>query len=124
LVRREKAVPADENGGGRWSLDHLFLDQDGVPTLVEVKRQTDTRIRREVVGQMLDYAANCVYWRVEGLQADFEVTQSQNDVAVALDRPPHRGPESRPAGLFKGDEKTRREAAGIAWDCVIDQPFG
>ena len=75
LVRREKAVPANENGVGRWSLDHLFLDQDGVPTLVEVKRETDTRIRREVVGQMLDYAANCVvYWPVAGLQADFETT--------------------------------------------------
>jgi hypothetical protein len=75
LVRREKAVPADENGGGRWSLDHLFLDQDGVPTLVEVKRGSDTRIRREVVGQMLDYAANCVvHWPVGGLQTDFETT--------------------------------------------------
>src|ERR1700730_3985592 len=74
LIRREKAVPADEDGSGRWSLDHLFLDQDGVPTLVEVKRQTDTRIRREVVGQMLDYAAGCVFWTVEALKADFETT--------------------------------------------------
>jgi hypothetical protein len=31
-----------------------------VPTLVEVKRSSDTRIRRRVVGQMLDYAANAV----------------------------------------------------------------
>jgi hypothetical protein len=31
-----------------------------VPTLLEVKRSSDTRIRREVVGQMLDYAANGV----------------------------------------------------------------
>lgn len=75
LVKREKEVPDVEGGGDRWSLDHLFLDQDGVPTLVEVKRQNDTRIRREVVGQMLDYAANClVYWPVEGLQADLEET--------------------------------------------------
>ncbi len=28
LVRREKGVPSEDNGGGRWSLDHLFLDQD------------------------------------------------------------------------------------------------
>jgi hypothetical protein len=34
------------------------FDQNAVPTLVEVKRSSDTRIRREVVGQMLDYAAN------------------------------------------------------------------
>ena len=59
------------NGG--WSLDHLFIDQEGIPTLVEVKRSSDTRIRREVVGQMLDYAANAVvYWPVEDLRARFE----------------------------------------------------
>lgn len=58
LVRREAAVSDQEDGGGRWSLDHLYLDRDGVPTLVEVKRSSDTRGRREVVAQMLDYAAN------------------------------------------------------------------
>ncbi len=36
----------------------VFLDQEGIPTIVETKRSTDTRLRREVVGQMLDYAAN------------------------------------------------------------------
>lgn len=52
---------------------HLFIDQDAIPTLVEVKRSTDTRIRREVVGQMLDYAANAiVYWPVETIRAKFE----------------------------------------------------
>lgn len=56
LVSREWGVPREEGGGGHWSLDHLFLDQEGVPTLVEVKRSSDTRLRREVVGQMLDYA--------------------------------------------------------------------
>jgi hypothetical protein len=50
-VAREVALRADEAGAGPWSVDHLFLDQNGVPTIVEVKRGTDTRIRREVVGQ-------------------------------------------------------------------------
>jgi len=73
LVRREQGVPDKEGGGGRWSLDHLFIDQDAVPTLVETKRADDSRIRREVVGQMLDYAANgVVYWPREGLRAEFE----------------------------------------------------
>jgi hypothetical protein len=73
LVKREMGIAADEDKGGRWSVDHLFLDQDAIPTLVEVKRSTDTRIRREVVGQMLDYAANAVvYWPVEQLRAEFE----------------------------------------------------
>lgn len=73
LISREMMVPAEEGGASRWSLDHLFLDQDGIPTLVEVKRSTDSRIRREVVGQMLDYAANAVvYWPVEEVRGRFE----------------------------------------------------
>jgi len=73
LVTREASVPAEEGGAGRWSVDHLFLDQAGIPTLVEVKRSSDTRIRREVVGQMLDYAANgVVYWPVETIRSHFE----------------------------------------------------
>ncbi|MGV9387160.1 hypothetical protein ACWDRB_66085 [Nonomuraea sp. NPDC003707] len=76
LIRREAGVPDRDGGGGRWSLDHLFVDQDGIPTLVEVKRASDSRIRREVIGQMLDYAANGVlYWPVHNLQALFEQTQ-------------------------------------------------
>ena len=72
LVRREMPVPGEEGGSSRWSLDHLFLDQEGIPTLIEVKRSSDTRLRREVVGQMLDYAANAVvYWPLERVQAEF-----------------------------------------------------
>jgi hypothetical protein len=60
LVSREFGIPGEVDAAGRWSLDHLFLDQDAIPTLVEVKRSTDTRIRREVVGQMFDYASHLV----------------------------------------------------------------
>jgi len=70
---REVGLPTTADGNERWAVDHLFLDQDAVPTIVEVKRSTDTRIRREVVGQMLDYAANAVvYWPVESIQRRFE----------------------------------------------------
>lgn len=72
LVKRETGVPSEEGGGSHWSLDHLFIDQEAVPTLVEVKRSENTSIRREVVGQMLDYAANgVVYWPVDRLRADY-----------------------------------------------------
>ena len=75
LVRREMGVADRADASGRWSLDHLFLDQDGVPTLVEIKRATDTRARREVVAQMLDYAANAVsWWRVSELVEHFRST--------------------------------------------------
>ena len=47
--------------GGR-STTCSWTCRRALPTLVEVKRSTDTRIRREVVGQMLDYAANAVVY--------------------------------------------------------------
>jgi hypothetical protein len=73
LVKREAGVADAEDSADRWALDHLFLDAAGVPTLVEVKRSSDTRARREVVAQMLDYAANATaFWRVDSLQAWFE----------------------------------------------------
>ena len=31
LIRREAGVPDEESLGARWSLDHLFIDQDGIP---------------------------------------------------------------------------------------------
>src|SRR5262245_44380987 len=73
MVSREMGIPCEQEGADRWSIDHLFLDQDAIPTLIEVKRSSDTRIRREVVGQMLDYSANAVvYWPVEAIQAKYE----------------------------------------------------
>ena len=75
LVQREAGIPGDEFEGDSFSLDHLFLDHEGIPTLVEVKRSTDTRIRREVVGQMLDYAANAVtYWSIDRLKSMYDTT--------------------------------------------------
>src|SRR5204862_333114 len=83
LVTREMGVPGEVDGTGRWSLDHLFLDQDAIPTLVEVKRSSDTRIRREVVGQMLDYAANAsTYWDAGRLRSSFE-TRFDNNAEAA-----------------------------------------
>lgn len=82
LISREFGVPDELNGSNKWSLDHLFIDQDGIPTLVEVKRSSDTRIRREVVGQMLDYASNAVtYWSLNEIQAKFEKSCEINDIA-------------------------------------------
>lgn len=81
LVQREAGVPCEDAGANRWSVDHLFLDQEGIPTLVEVKRSSDTRIRREVVGQMLDYAANAVaYWPIEQVRAYLDATCQQQGI--------------------------------------------
>ncbi len=58
LIDRELPIKAEESDTGTWRLDHLFIASDGRPVLVEVKRSSDPRARREVVAQMLDYAAS------------------------------------------------------------------
>jgi hypothetical protein len=83
LVGREQTISTGEIGASQWSIDHIFLDQDGIPTLVEIKRQSNTEIRRQVVGQMLDYAANfTTYWSVERLRDALEKTCQQNNRTV------------------------------------------
>ncbi len=81
FISREFSIPDSESSSGRWSLDHLLLDQDGIPTFIETKRGSDTRIRREVVGQMLDYAANATaYWAIERIQAQFELNCKNKNI--------------------------------------------
>lgn len=70
LVKREMPVADPATGSGRWSVDFLYVDHMAIPTLVECKRCDDTRSRREVIAQMLEYAANGHhYWSAEDLQA-------------------------------------------------------
>lgn len=72
LVRREQGVPDTDEAPDRWSVDVLLLDQDATPTIVEVKRGSNTQLRREVVGQILEYAANAGRVRVDRLRESFE----------------------------------------------------
>lgn len=84
LVSREARVPDAIDGNSRWSVDHLLIDHRAIPTFVEVKRSSDTRIRREMVGQMLDYAANATtYWPVDRIRT---LAATQLGGAEALDR--------------------------------------
>lgn len=121
LVRREVGIPGGEGESNRWSLDHLFLDQDSIPTLVEVKRSSDTRLRREVVGQMLDYAANAVsYWPFERLQLEYEstVAAAGNDPDAVLRE--FLGGELEPE-LFWQRVKTNLQAGRIRLVFVADE---
>lgn len=89
LIKREMPVPHPGTGTDRWSVDFLFADQDGMPTFVECKRFADTRSRREVVGQMLEYAANGHhYWSKEDLREYAEQTASiaHTTLEKSLDR--------------------------------------
>ena len=72
MVSREYAIDESADGSNTFSLDLLLLDQSGTPVLVEVKRSTDTRIKREVVAQMLDYASRVSAWDVDRIRTGFE----------------------------------------------------
>jgi len=83
LVTREMSVPAEAGGSGRWYLDHLFIDQDAVPTLVEVKRASNSQSRREVVAQMLDYAANAAaHWSADEVSDAFQAACDRQGVSA------------------------------------------
>ena len=73
LITREKGIAETPDSSARWALDHLVVDQDAVPTLVEVKRSSNSELRRTIVGQMLDYAAHASEtWTVDELRQTFE----------------------------------------------------
>ena len=73
LISREMGIAERPAESSRWSLDHLLVDQDAIPTLVEVKRNTNTEIRRTVVGQLLDYAAHAAEtWTPDEMRWAFE----------------------------------------------------
>ncbi len=79
LIRREQPVPDMIDGNSRWSLDHVFVTRSAVPVLVEVKRAVDTRLRREVIGQILDYAAHAsAYWSKGALAEAFNATMLES----------------------------------------------
>lgn len=100
LVARERKVASDAASEGRWFLDHLFVDQDGVPTLVEVKRQSDVRLRREVIGQLMEYAANAVaFWPPESLRTDFEARCTIQELDAGAELARHLG-EGADTGAF------------------------
>lgn len=79
LIDREQGIPDIEVGSNRWSLDHLLIDQDAIPTLVETKLAGNPEIRRAVVGQMMEYAAHARRtWNVERIRRVFEERASDD----------------------------------------------
>ncbi|MGA2161283.1 MAG: hypothetical protein ABSG28_03655 [Methanoregula sp.] len=80
LVAQEAGIPGEEGSEDDFFIDHIFVDTDGKPTFVEVKRSTDTRIRREVIGQMFDYAAHArAYWTNDKVRMMFNDTCNKKD---------------------------------------------
>jgi len=78
-IAREMPVPDPSTGTDRWSIDFFFVDQSAMPTFIECKRFDDTRSRREVVGQVLEYAANGHYYWDKELIRDLAKKSAQNN---------------------------------------------
>lgn len=73
LISREGTTAIEEDGDEQWSLNHIFLDRDAIPTLAAVTRYNEPHIRREAIGQVIEYAANIqAYWSLEGMLTQFE----------------------------------------------------
>ena len=76
LIAREKGIAETSDTGARWSLDHLIIDQDARPTLVEAKLRDNSDIHRKIVGQMLEYAAHAAEtWTADELRRAFEESE-------------------------------------------------
>lgn len=65
-------VPIPHDSSSDFRLDHLFSDQNAVPTFVEDKLENNPDIRK-IVAQMLDYAANAtLFWTADEVRTRFE----------------------------------------------------
>ncbi|MFO1279974.1 MAG: hypothetical protein U1F04_10475 [Burkholderiaceae bacterium] len=125
LIQRERGIPDGDGCSDRWFIDHVFVTRDGIPVLVEVKRAGDTRLRREVVAQMLDYAANGVaYWPKGSFAAKFENRclsegsgETNNDPSLILSN--FLGPETDP-GDFWSQVDTNLQAGNLSLVFVAD----
>lgn len=79
-IVRHNALGLEDERGDRWSLDRVFLDRDGVPTLVELDSSNDRYSERELIGQTLEYAATLpLYWTVETMLSQFEASCRESD---------------------------------------------
>lgn len=80
LVKQEYSIKELEYGSISYSLDHFMVDEEGIPVLVEVKRSSDTRIKREVVAQMLDYASRASKWDIDAIKESFKDNNESSEI--------------------------------------------
>lgn len=64
-----------EPGG---SADLLYIDEQGILTVIETKLAKNAEIQREVIGQILEYASSIVRWEYEDIEAQFHGYISEN----------------------------------------------
>jgi len=71
-----------EVGAGPGAIDLLCIDKDGVLTIIETKLRKNRESRREVIGQVIEYASYVSQWAVE------DVFRLANDYFAKMKTPP------------------------------------
>ena len=110
LITREKGIAETSGGTAKWAVDHLIIDQDAVPTLVEIKRGSNSEIRRTIVGQLLEYAAHASEnWTVDELRDAFD-----NQAAA-------QGLDARDERLVSAEDRVPVHARAVPVRGVVDE---
>jgi hypothetical protein len=115
-LRIKDEFPLSDGSGSSLSVDHLFIDQQGIPTLVEDKRSANPQNRREVVAQMLDYASIMLTYDVRDIQNQFRADRAataESDLAEFL--------SGRDVDSFWKTVQTNLEAGRIRLVFVADE---
>lgn len=85
LIQREAHIPNPATPNSPWAVDILLIDQDAIPTLVEVKAdRPSTPTRRQHIGQLIDYLTSArSAWNATTLAAAYATNSGGNQQALA-----------------------------------------
>jgi hypothetical protein len=97
-------------------IDALFMNPLGMPTLVECKLWRSPEARREVVGQILDYARTLKKWTFSDLQREIARARKEQNFDLAAHVSNHSGSLNFDNAAF-ADNVTRnfRKDASFCW---------
>jgi hypothetical protein len=99
-------------------IDALFMNPLGMPTLVECKLWRSPEARREVVGQILDYARTLKKWTFSDLQREIARARKEQNFDLAAHVSNHSGSLNFDNAAF-ADNVTRNLQKGRALLLVV-----
>lgn len=92
-IAREVRLKTDDNNSGR--IDNLYISKHGHLVIVETKLWNNPEARREVVGQILDYAKEVKEWDYDKLNAIYrDYHKTKQNLFDAMVAGGHQAPES------------------------------
>jgi hypothetical protein len=108
-----RSGPSGVPGVDQWSSRHLFLNRDGVPTIVETRRAADVAANGDLFGRAVLYAANApVWWPLDFLKNTFASTYARPNMNASEVLSSWVGDAPAPGALWAGSD--------AFWRRVID----